>query len=862
MRVKKYPHGNHFGREFACSDSDEPLLSKSIASLNFCIVEAGLGKVSTHSRTDDVSLSATLGEEVDHSLRYLIGKNPDRALPQDLFKAMAFALRPRLLAGMEQTEKRYQAAHSKRMYYLSAEFLIGQSLKNNLFNLRLTQAATDVCQSFGFQLAEVFQSEPDASLGNGGLGRLAACFLESLASMDLPGYGYGINYEFGLFKQEIQSGNQQERPDQWLRDPSPWEIAHVDEACIVPLYGRIEHSEGHDGRYNPMWVDWSFVLGVPHDIPIVGYRGHTVNKLRLFSARASDEFDMQVFNAGDYVRAVEAKIQSETISKVLYPNDSYPSGKELRLVQEYFMVACALRDILGQFSRQSLDLSLLPKKVALQLNDTHPALAIAELMRLLVDEHSLPWERAWDITRKVCSFTNHTLMPEALEKWPVDLLQKTLPRHLQILFEINHRFLQEVECRFPGDDARKSRLSLIEESGPRQVRMAHLAIAGSHTVNGVARLHSELVKSDLVPDFYALWPERFTNVTNGVTHRRWLACGNPALASFITRYVGSGWETDFRRVRELHAHASEPEAQRDFLAIKQDCKMHLANLILKETQILVDPESMFDVHVKRIHEYKRQLLNILRVIHTYRGIVEEGKMPRVRRTVIFGGKAAPGYHLAKRIIKLIHNVAAVVNDDPAVKGMLRVVFLPNYRVTLAETIIPAADLSEQISTAGTEASGTSNMKFAMNGALTIGTLDGANIEIRERVGEENFYLFGLDAAQVSDRRNHHNPRHLYETDPLLRGVMDYLLEERFSEDEPGIFDPVCATLLDHGDHYLHFADFHSYLDAQERAETDYLNRPLWAQKALFNIANSAEFSSDHTISQYARRIWHIVPAHE
>lgn len=763
---------------------------------------------------------------------------------------------------MEQTERRYEMAFSKRVYYLSAEFLIGQSLKNNLFNLHLMETAQEICESFGFDLDEVLKTEPDASLGNGGLGRLAACFLESLASMDLPGFGYGINYEFGLFKQEIHSGHQHERPDQWLREPSPWEIGHLDESCIVPLYGRIEHSEDPSGRDNPMWVDWKFVLGVPYDISIAGYGGRVVNKLRLFSARASDDFDMQVFNTGDYAKAVETKIKSETISKVLYPNDSSPSGKELRLVQEYFMVACALRDILRQFHRQSQNLTLLPQKIAIQLNDTHPALAVAELMRLLVDEYSLPWEVAWNTTRECCSFTNHTLMPEALEKWPVDLLQKVLPRHLQILFEINHHFLEEVETRFPGDIGMKSRMSLIDESFPRQVSMAHLAIVGSHTVNGVAKLHSELVKTTLVPDFYALWPERFTNVTNGVTHRRWLACANPPLASFITRLVGPGWESDFKRIRELEAYAADSSTQQEFLATKRICKIKLSNLISSEIHLHVDPDSMFDVHVKRIHEYKRQLLNILRVIHTYRKITDEGEMPRVPRTVIFGGKAAPGYHMAKLIIKLIHNVASVVNNDPSVKGMLQVAFLPNYRVTLAETIIPGADLSEQISTAGTEASGTSNMKFAMNGALTIGTLDGANIEIRERVGEENFYLFGLSTAEVKEMRNGHNPRQLYESDPEVRLAVSSLSNERFSCGEPDLFKDISATLLDHGDHYLHLADFRSYLNAQERAETDYLDRALWAQKALLNIARSWEFTSDFSINQYAKRIWNIEPVPE
>jgi starch phosphorylase len=804
--------------------------------------------------------SDALEAEVDYCLRYWIGKDPQSATPQDVYKALAYALRPRLMAGLEQSEKRYESAFSKRLYYLSAEFLIGQSLRNNLFNLDLSDAAQEVCRSFGFELKEVENSEPDASLGNGGLGRLAACFLESLASMDLPGFGYGINYEFGLFKQEIHRGYQQEHPDQWLREPSPWEIGRMDEACVIPLYGRIENSQDHNGRYNPMWVDWKFVLGVPYDIPIAGYHGHTVNKLRLYSARASDEFDIQVFNGGDYLKAVEAKIQSETISKVLYPSDSSQSGKELRLVQEYFMVACALRDILGQFLRRTTDLETFPQKVAIQMNDTHPALAVAELMRLLVDEHSVPWNSAWEITRNSCAFTNHTLMPEALEKWPVDLLEKVLPRHLQIMYEINQRFLQEVECRFPGDVARRSRMSMIEESMPRQVRMAHLAIIGSHAVNGVAKLHSELVKKILVPDFYALWPDRFTNVTNGVTHRRWLACANPALSSFITKFVGSGWETDFQRIRELEKYASAPHTQRDFLAIKHACKVKLSNSIYKEIHLQVDPESMFDVHVKRIHEYKRQLLNVLRVIHVYKSIIEEGKMPRVPRTVIFGGKAAPGYHIAKLIIKLINSVAEVINRDPKVKGMLKVAFLPNYRVSLAEVIIPGTDLSEQISTAGTEASGTSNMKFAMNGALTIGTLDGANIEIREQVGADNFYLFGLDTDQVAVTRKHHNPRQLFDSDADIRGVIDYLVSGKFSFNDPGIFGDICAVLLDRGDHYLHLADFHSYLDAHARVEEDYLNRSLWGQKALLNVARSCEFTSDQSIGHYAKRIWNIVPA--
>ncbi len=804
-------------------------------------------------------LKGSLQGQVEQWLRYGIGKRLDESAPNDVCRALAYALRPRLLEGLEQTEKRYAATSSKRLYYLSAEFLIGQSLRNNLFNLDQTAEAEEVAQSFGFSLEEVLSTEPDAGLGNGGLGRLAACYLESLATQNFAGFGYGINYEFGLFQQEIQNGYQQERPDQWLKEPSPWEIPHMDEACMIPVGGRVEHSEDSTGGYNPMWVDWKVIIGVPHDIPIAGYGGHTVNRLRLYSARASDDFDMQVFNEGDYFRAVQQKIASETISKVLYPSDSFAAGKELRLVQEYFMVACALRDILRQFMRVSKDLTALPQHVAIQLNDTHPSLAIAELMRVLVDENNMPWERAWQVTQATCGYTNHTLMPEALERWPLELFEKTLPRHLQIIYEINHRFLLEVGCRYPGDAARQSRMSIIEESSPPQVRMAHLAIVGSHAINGVAELHSELVKTTLVPDFYEFWPNRFTNVTNGVTHRRWLASCNPALAGLLTRLVGQGWETDFSLVQGLEKQADRRDVQQEFSHIKRTNKERLSNLIRKELRLSVDPDSMFDVHIKRIHEYKRQLLNVLRVIHAYNAIVEGGILPQAPRTVIFAGKAAPGYHMAKRIIKLIHNVAERVNGDPAVKGLLRVVFLPNYRVTLAEAIIPAADLSEQISTAGTEASGTSNMKFAMNGAMTIGTLDGANVEIRDSVGEEHFYLFGMTTEQVTQHRKNYRSRDLYESDAILRHTVDSLLDEKFCLGEPGIFRDVYDLLIEHGDYYLHLADFHSYLDAQARAEQDFLNPSCWAKKTMLNVARSWRFTSDRSVRDYAKNIWSMSP---
>lgn len=816
--------------------------------------------VAPKERTALSTSASSLQKLVEQSIRLEIGKSLERTGPQDIYRALAYALRPMLLEGLEDTEKRYSKAHSKRLCYLSAEFLIGQSLRNNLLNLGLSKNAATVAKEFGFDLEEVFATEPDAGLGNGGLGRLAACYLESLATQNFAGFGYGINYEFGLFKQEIHDGRQQERPDHWLKESSPWQIAHIDEACFVPIYGRVDHAQDAEGGYNPMWVDWKVIVGVPHDIPIAGFGGHTVNRLRLYSARASDEFDMKVFNEGDYIRAVEQKIASENISKVLYPTDSFAAGKELRLLQEYFMVACALRDVLRQYLQNSKDLDALHQHIAIQMNDTHPSLAVAELMRVLVDEYHKPWERAWEITQATCGYTNHTLMPEALEKWPVQLFEKVLPRHLQIIYEMNHRFLEKVGKRYPEDQDKLSRMSLIEEGASRQVRMAHLAIIGSHAINGVAELHSELVKRTLVPDFHDLWPERFTNVTNGVTHRRWIAGSNPWLAKFFTKHLGHGWETDFTRVEELEKHAEDGNTQAEFLAIKRTNKERLCRVIQKELRLSIDPDSMFDVQVKRIHEYKRQLLNVLRVIHEYHRIVEDGVLPQVPRTIIFAGKAAPGYHMAKQIIKLIHNVAALVNEERAVKGALRVVFLPNYRVTLAESIIPAADLSEQISTAGTEASGTSNMKLTMNGALTIGTLDGANVEIRASVGADNFYLFGLTTEEVAARRANYSSREMYESNPVVRRTVDSLLDRRFCPEEPEIFRDVYDLLISHGDYYMHLADLGSYLDAQERAQRDFVNRCTWARKALLNVARSSKFTSDRSVNEYAERIWHMSPA--
>jgi starch phosphorylase len=802
-----------------------------------------------------------LVESIEYHLHYTVAKSRELATRHDVLHALAHSVRAILIDGLSSTEKRRHETGAKRLVYLSAEFLIGQSLRNNLFNLGLLEEAEQATRALGFDLAEIIDAETDAPLGNGGLGRLAACFMESLATLGMPAYGFGINYQFGLFKQEIENGYQKERPDQWLCDNSPWLIERSGEICTIPLYGRIENGEDRAGHYNPMWVDWQVIVGVPHDVPVVGYGGDTVNYLRLYSARASDEFDIGIFNAGDYVRAVEQKIAMETVSKVLYPSDAADAGKELRLIQEYFMVACALRDTVRQFCRDlpGTGTEHLHEYVTFQMNDTHPALVVAELMRLLVDEFALSWDAAWAVTQAACGYTNHTLLPEALEKWPVSLLGRVLPRHLQIIYEINHRFLAEVQAKFPGDSGRIERMSLISEGGVRQVRMANLAIVGSHSINGVAALHSELVKSHLVPDFYQLWPERFNNKTNGVTHRRWLASCNPDLGHLISRTVGGGWVRSFNAIRGLEAHAQEKAFQSEFLEIKQGNKERLASLIHSTEQVLVDPHSLFDIQVKRMHEYKRQLLNAMHVMHAYLSLVDDGQKPEVPRTHIFAGKAAPGYWMAKLIIKLINNIAEVVNHDPRTEGAMKVVFLRDYRVSLAEKIIPAADLSEQISTAGMEASGTGNMKFAMNGALTIGTLDGANVEILEEVGPENIYIFGLQTGEVEARRSTYNPWDCYHSSPAVRKVVDALAADRFSAGEAGLFQPIIANLLQHGDFYFHLADFDSYLAAQERVSRDFQDRSLWAQKAILNVARSGKFTSDRTVAEYASEIWGIKP---
>ncbi|HUJ12445.1 MAG TPA: glycogen/starch/alpha-glucan phosphorylase [Thermoanaerobaculia bacterium] len=786
-----------------------------------------------------------LREGIESFLRFGRGKLWSEASMREKLLALSVAVRRPALDAMRESERRYVEQDAKRLYYLSMEFLMGRALGNNLTNLGLYDDTKAIMAELGVDLEELEALEPDAALGNGGLGRLAACFLDSLATLDYPGFGYGINYEFGLFRQTFVNGFQHEKPDHWLEGGgSPWLIERVDETFTVPVYGSLSGTK---------WVEPKVIVGVPHDMPIVGYGGKTVNVLRLFTARSSDEFDIGIFNAGDYIAAVQHKINTEAISKILYPSDMVASGRELRLLQEYFLVACAVRDIVKRYRERHDSFDEFPSKVAIHLNDTHPALTIAELMRTLIDDNMLPWEHAWAITVETCAYTNHTLLPEALERWPVDMLERMLPRHLQIIQEINRRLIAEVERRFPGESGMMQRVSLFEEGDRRQVRMANLAMAGSHSVNGVAALHTELVKKTLAPDFNRMWPERFNNKTNGVTPRRWLAHANRPLAALITKSIGDGWIRDLTELRRLELFADDGSLLDRLEAVKRRNKLALAKLTKELTGIAVDPESMFDVQVKRMHEYKRQLLNILHVVHRYWEIVEDGSTPLAPRTFFFAGKAAPGYFQAKLIIKLIHSVADVVNSDPRTRDWLRVVFLPDYRVSLAEAIIPAAELSEQISTAGKEASGTGNMKMALSGALTIGTLDGANIEIRDEVGAENIFIFGLTADEVVSLL-------AAGYRPESNRVVDSIATGHFSRGDKDIFRPIVANLLSAHDPYVHLADLTPYIAKQQQVDVEYRDRALWNRKALINIARMGRFSSDRTISEYAREIWKIKPA--
>lgn len=812
------------------------------------------------SQTTGLEPSAEWVHLIQAQLRNRFAKNLRNATRDELFRAVAEVMRPKIVDALLATESRFSTAGAKTVCYLSLEFLLGRSLMGNLQNLGLREAFQRALATLGVDLADLAESEPDAALGNGGLGRLAACFLDSLATLHMPAIGYGINYQFGLFRQDIEDGFQKERPDFWASEQSPWLIKHPDEAVVVPIYGRVDHALDRHGNYNPMWMNWNVLLGVPHDLPIVGRGGRTVNTLRLFSAQASHHFDMQIFNAGDYLSAVEQKIESETVSKVLYPSDAQTQGRYLRLTQEYFLVACAVRDTFRRLQANGKGPADFADQIAIQMNDTHPALAVAELMRMLVDEYDLPWDRAWEITVAACGYTNHTLMPEALEKWPVEMLERLLPRHLQIIYEINHRFLQRVTERWPNDTARLQRMSIIEEEPVKKARMANLAVVGSHAVNGVAALHSQLVKSELIPDFDEFYPGRISNKTNGVSPRRWLMYANPALSSWISHRIGDRWQDDLDRLRDLEPFASDLSSVEEFRSVKQLNKQKLADRIAQLTGVSVDPTCLFDVQVKRIHEYKRQLLHALGAIDEYLRLVEDGELPAAPRVHILAGKAAPGYFMAKLIIKLIHNIASVVNRDPCARNHLKIVFLPDYKVSLAEIIIPGADLSEQISTAGMEASGTSNMKFALNGALTVGTMDGANIEILEEVGRENIFIFGLRTEEIRALRTQgYNPWDFYRATPRLRRAVDSLTSGIFSSAEPGIFEPIRRMLLDGGDPYFHLADFTPYVDAQSSAALAYRDPATWNRKAILNVARMGKFSSDRTIREYAAEIWGIKP---
>ncbi len=795
----------------------------------------------------------------DH-LQYSQGKDEHSATPRDRYLAVADTVRDRLMRRWIQTQQAYYRSDAKRVYYLSLEFLMGKALENNLINLGLLDNMKAALAGMGLDLDELAAHEPDAGLGNGGLGRLAACFLDSMATLALPAYGYGIRYEFGIFDQEIRDGWQVERPEEWLRFGNPWEVPRPEYQVPVSFYGRTEKGADEQGKLRVRWVDTRQVLGMPYDTPIAGHRNRTVNTLRLWRARASQEFDLSDFNAGDYLRAVEDKNISENISKVLYPNDVTVMGKELRLQQQYFFVACSLHDIVYRHLKVHPGFDNFADKVAIQLNDTHPAIAVPELLRILVDEQGVEWERAWEIGRAVFGYTNHTLLPEALERWPLELFGRVLPRHLEIIFELNGRFLAEVRRDGRFDEESVARMSIIEEGTPKQVRMANLAVIGSHSVNGVAALHTELLKSELFHDFHRLWPARFNNKTNGVTPRRWVLQANPELSSALNEVLGPGWATEAGELRRLELLVEDEAFRRRFREIKRSNKERLAEIVLREDGVELDVEAVFDVQVKRIHEYKRQLLNVLHIVHQYLRMKADPSYRPLPRAYLFGGKAAPGYAMAKWTIKLVNAVADVVNHDQDLGGRMKVVFLRNYRVSLAERIFPAADVSEQISTAGKEASGTGNMKFAMNGALTVGTLDGANVEIRDAVGHENFFLFGLTVPEVRElRRRGYNPWEVYRADPRLKAVIDAISSGVFSPGEPRPFQAVVESLLNGGDPYLVLADFAAYVEAQERVSRAYLDYEGWTRMAILNVARTGDFSSDRTIRQYADEIWKVGP---
>lgn len=799
-------------------------------------------------------------DQIRNHICFTMGNDPDKPGRYTCYMGLAFAVRDHLIARWIKTQRELYDTLAKRVYFLSLEFLPGRFLKNYLIGLRMETEAREAVKTMGFDLDELEEEEWDAGLGNGGLGRLASCYMDSMACCNLPGYGYGIRYDYGIFHQVLEDGYQREQSDNWRRRGNPWEVQRRNFTLPVRFYGRTETFRDGEGRERHRWVEGEIVMALACDILIPGYGDEHVTNMRLWTSKSSREFDLAEFNLGDYIGAVEAKVISENISKVLYPSDEAMANRELRLKQQYFFVAATLNDILRRYKKLNRPWSEFPNFVAIQLNDTHPAIAVPELMRLLLDEQRLDWETAWAICEKTFAYTNHTVLPEALEAWPVDLLGRLLPRHLEIIFEINHRFLEGLRHRIGDDPRLLSSVSIIAEGQVKQVRMAHLAIVGSHTVNGVAELHSRILKNDLFANFSAIFPGRFQNVTNGVTPRRWLCQANPGLSQLISSRIGTDWICDLNQLQQLAPLADDADFRSAWMAVRRANKKRLASYILRKIGMGVDPATMFDVHVKRIHEYKRQLLNVLHVITMYNRIKADPEAPVVPRTVIFAGKAAPAYHQAKRIIKLINSVAAVVNNDSDVRGRLRVLFLPNYCVSQAEKIIPAADLSQQISTAGMEASGTGNMKMALNGALIIGTLDGANIEIMEAVGAENMFIFGLTAEQVAGMRsNGYDPHACYQGDEELRRAMDMIATDFFSPREPGLFQPIGRALLDQGDYYMLLADYRAYLTAQEAVSRLFQDTDEWARRSILNTARMGKFSSDRSIMEYARRIWQVEP---
>ena len=802
-----------------------------------------------------------IAQDFAEQLKYGLDSDVYHTDDQSRYQAISLAIRDRIIHQWDLSRKTHRSKNSKRVYYLSLEFLMGRAMTNNVINLGLEQPVREALKSLGYDWEELRDQEPDAGLGNGGLGRLAACFLDSLATLEIPAFGYGIRYNYGIFKQQIKNGWQSEQPDNWLKDGNPWEIMRRDRVYPVYFGGQVKQFK-ENGKDIFVWEPSEQVNGIAYDTPIVGYGGKTVNTLRLWSATSPDGFSFEEFNSGDYTEAVRNKINAETLSQVLYPNDTLYMGKELRLKQQYFFVSCSLQDTIRRTKRDGIAWKDFPSKAAIQLNDTHPSLAIPELMRLLIDQEGLGWDEAWDITVKTMGYTNHTLMPEALEKWALPMIEKILPRHMQIIYEINQRFISQAVSFFPMQSDKIAKVSIIEESNPKMVRMANLSIIGSHSTNGVAELHSELLKTSMFPEFNLIYPERFNNKTNGITQRRWLLDANPMLAKKISDTIGNGWITDFDEIRKLETYADDPAFLEDFAKIKYECKLNAAKFLKKDCGIILNPDMLLDVQVKRIHEYKRQLLNALNILMIYNRMKNDRayleSFPPT--TFLFGGKAAPGYINAKLIIKFINNIANVINNDSQVNKVLQVYFMPNYRVTMAENIIPATNISEQISTAGTEASGTGNMKFMCNGALTLGTLDGANVEMAEEVGMDNIFIFGHTETQIRELSKDYDPQAWVDKDEEIASMIALIESDYFNIHEPGIFEPLRKSLFDYGDKYFLFADLRMYHNRHSDAETLYRDdQKSWNRKAVINIAGSAKFSSDRTILEYANDIWHVSP---